>query len=246
MLLPNSFFFAIYYSSSHSMYIGSILSLYTIISHTGGIVYHNTTTFFRGIFGDCAQFSVRSGGAVPFFRARGDKSGSEIVLYMKKRFSRPQEGGAMTNDNAEKYVRQFHAMLYRLAFSYVRNCAEAEDICQDAFVQMLRCRTEFPADEDCKRWLIRVTINLSKNLLRSRRRRDEPLEDTCIPAKSAPEYELASMLRQLPPEQSAVIHLYYYEGYSVREIAAILKISVTSVTSRLSRGRKRLKALLEE
>lgn len=152
----------------------------------------------------------------------------------------------MTNDNAEKYVRQFHAILYRLAFSYVRNCAEAEDICQDAFVQMLRCRTEFPADEDCKRWLIRVTINLSKNLLRSRRRRDEPLEDTCIPAERAPEYELASMLRQLPPEQSAVIHLYYYEGYSVREIAAILKISVTSVTSRLSRGRKRLKALLEE
>lgn len=156
----------------------------------------------------------------------------------------------MTDQNAEKYVRLYHTMLYRVAFSYLRSAADAEDVCQDSFLRLLNYTGEFPTDEDCKRWLIRVAVNLSKNLLKYRHIHGEPLEypDETAGAADEPtaESELLPLIKSLPPEYGAVIHLFYYEGYSAKEIAQILGISVTAVTSRLSRGRRRLKLLLTE
>lgn len=155
----------------------------------------------------------------------------------------------MTDQNVEKYVRLYHTTLYRVAFSYLRSRADAEDVCQDAFLRLMNYPGEFPTDEDCKRWLIRVAVNLSKNLLKYRRTHGEPqdpLDSADIPAEPAAESELLPLIKTLPPEYGAVIHLFYYEGYSAREIAQILDISVTAVTSRLSRGRRRLKLLLTE
>lgn len=156
----------------------------------------------------------------------------------------------MTNQDVEKYVRMYHAMLYRVVFSYLRNSADAEDVCQDSFLRLMNYSGEFPADEDCKRWLIRVAVNLSKNLLKYRRIHGEPLElseeNADIPAEPTAENELLPLIKSLPPKYGAVIHLFYYENYSAKEIAQILGISVTAVTSRLSRGRRRLKQLLTE
>lgn len=159
----------------------------------------------------------------------------------------------MTDQSIEKYVRLYHTMLYRVAFSYLRSSADAEDICQDSFVRLLNYTGEFPSDEDCKRWLIRVAVNLSKNLLKYRSTHGEPMEFpeasadvSAAPARPPAESELLPLIKSLPPEYGTVIHLFYYEGYSTREIAQILDISVTAVTSRLSRGRRRLKQLLTE
>lgn len=155
----------------------------------------------------------------------------------------------MTDQNIEKYVRLYHTMLYRVAFSYLRSSADAEDVCQDTFVRLMNFPGDFPTDEDCKRWLIRVAVNLSKNLLKYRRTHGEPqdpLDAADIPAEQTAESELLPLIKTLPPEYSAVIHLFYYEGYSAKEIAQMLDISVTAVTSRLSRGRRRLKKLLTE
>ncbi len=155
----------------------------------------------------------------------------------------------MTDQNIEKYVRLYHSMLYRVAFSYLRSSADAEDVCQDSFLRLLNYPGEFPADEDCKRWLIRVAVNLSKNLLKYRRTHggpQDPLDAADIPAEPTAENELLPLIKSLPPEYGAVIHLFYYEGYSAKEIAQMLDISVTAVTSRLSRGRRRLKKLLTE
>lgn len=155
----------------------------------------------------------------------------------------------MTDQNVEKYVRLYHTTLYRVAFSYLRSRADAEDVCQDAFLRLMNYPGEFPTDEDCKRWLIRVAVNLSKNLLKYRRTHgdpQDPLDHAEIPAEPAAESELLPLIKSLPPEYGAVIHLFYYEGYSAKEIAQILNISVTAVTSRLSRGRRRLKQLLTE
>ena len=155
----------------------------------------------------------------------------------------------MTDQNTEKYVRLYHTMLYRVAFSYLRSCAYAEDVCQDTFVRLMNFPGEFPTDEDCKRWLIQVAVNLSKNLLKYRRTHGEtqdPLDAADIPAEQTAESELLPLIKTLPQEYGAVIHLFYYEGYPAKEIAQMLDISVTAVTSRLSRGRRRLKKLLTE
>ena len=152
----------------------------------------------------------------------------------------------MTDQNVEKYVHMYHTMLYRVAFSYLRSRADAEDVCQDAFLRLMNYPGEFPTDEDCKRWLIRVAVNLSKNRLKYRRTHGEPqdpLDAAHIPAEQTAESELLPLIKSLPPEYGAVIHLFYYEGDSAREIAQILDISVTAVTSRLSRGRRRLNQL---
>lgn len=156
----------------------------------------------------------------------------------------------MTDRCIEKYVRMYHTMLYRVAFSYLRSRADAEDVCQESFLRLLNYPGDFPADEDCKRWLIRVAVNLSKNLLKYRRTHGEPMEFSAkaaeIPAASTAESELLPLIKSLPSEYGMVIHLFYYEGYSAKEIAQMLNISVTAVTSRLSRGRRRLKQLLTE
>lgn len=150
----------------------------------------------------------------------------------------------MTNDELTEYVRMFHGTLYRLAFSYVRNCENAEDICQNAFVKLLGYSGEFASPENCKAWLIRVTINLSKNLLRSKRSMQLEELDENLPALEPEEYELLETVMSLPPRYRAVIHLYYYEGYSVKEIVDIIGASVSTVTTRLSRARERLKDML--
>ncbi len=152
----------------------------------------------------------------------------------------------MDDSTLISYVKRYHNTVFRLAYSYVRNREDAEDICQEAFVKLLDCREEFPSDEDCKRWLMRVVINLSKNLLRSFRysRTDELSED--IPLETAEDGELLALVKTLPVKYGEVIHLFYYEGYSVNEIADILSISRTAVTSRLARGRTKLKSLLME
>lgn len=149
----------------------------------------------------------------------------------------------MTGEELTEYVRMFHGTLYRLAFAYVHNCENAEDICQDAFVKLMDCKCEFESSENCKAWLIRVTINLSKNLLRKRSIRFEELDEN-IPALEKEEFEMLEVVKSLPPKYRAVIHLYYYEGYSVKEIADIMRISVTAVTTRLTRARERLKDML--
>lgn len=153
----------------------------------------------------------------------------------------------MTGSELESYIRLFHKPVYRLALSFVKNEAEAEDICQTAFCKLLDYDGAFATEENCKAWLFRVTINLSKNLLRSKRftRTDEL--DERIPAKhdfSDEEMALWETVSKLLPKYRAVIHLHYYEGYAVKEIAEMTGDSVSTVTTRLSRARDKLKKLL--
>lgn len=153
----------------------------------------------------------------------------------------------MTGSELESYIRQFHKSVYRLALSYVKNETEAEDICQTAFCRLLDYNGEFAAAENCKAWLFRVTINLSKNLLKSTRFSRTAELDENIPARhgfSDEETALWETVSKLPPKYRAAIHLYYYEGYSVKEIADMTGDSVSTVTTRLARARDKLKKKL--
>ena len=133
--------------------------------------------------------------------------------------------------------------LYRAALAILGDRQEAEDAVQDAFVKFLE---KAPAElENPGAWLMRVLVNGCKSRLRLAWRRVGPLPET-LPAPGPEEREELEELFSLPPEDRAVIHLHYYEGYSTGEIAQMLGCRPGTVRSRLSRARGRLKKMLEE
>lgn len=148
--------------------------------------------------------------------------------------------------NINYVVNTYGDMLYRLAYQYTRNSSESEDIAQDVFVAMLK-KMPFKSEEHLKAWLIRVAINKSKNYLKSARKKvlslDENIDVAGPPLK---EDDGLEELNLLPEFDRSVIYLYYYEGYSVREIAKMTGKSANSINIRLSRSREKLKTLLEE
>ncbi len=152
----------------------------------------------------------------------------------------------MSCDSLEKYIGLYHGTVYRLALSYTKNSADAEDITQEAFLRLYKYSGEFAADENCKAWLIRVTVNLSKNLLKSCWFTRRAELDENIPCKSEEDRGVFDCVMSLPPKYRVVIHLYYYEGYSVREIADMLGASQSSITTRLARGRQKIKDMFQK
>ena len=134
--------------------------------------------------------------------------------------------------------------VYRLAVSYTHSLQEAEDVCQTVFLKMIEAQRIEPGKE--KSWLMQVTANECRSLLRSAWwRRTAPLEES-FPAGETEDRGLLQELMQLDPKYRVVLYLHYYEGYTAREIGSILRISTSAVTTRLSRGRDRQKIRLEE
>ena len=154
---------------------------------------------------------------------------------MSQKSNRPVDWEAMVTQNENR--------LYRAALAILGDPHEAEDAVQDAFVRYLE-----KAPDDLKNppaWLMRVLVNGCKSRLRLAWRRVGPLPDT-LPAPGPEEREELEELFSLPPEDRAVIHLHYYEGWSTEEIAGLLACRPGTVRSRLFRARERLKKLLEE
>lgn len=134
--------------------------------------------------------------------------------------------------------------VYRLAVNYTHNPQEAEDVCQTVFLKLLEQGELTPGKE--KAWLMQVTANACRSLLRSHWwRTTVPLDET-VPAADDLVDETIQALGKLKPEYRVVLYLHYYEQYTASEIGHLLKIHASTVTTRLDRGRKRLKKLLEE
>ena len=137
-------------------------------------------------------------------------------------------------------------MLYRLAVLYLGSAGEAEDVLQDVFVKLLSRRRTFQNEEHRKRWLIRVTVNLCKDHLRSvRRQKTVPLEERDLVGREE-DREILSLVLGMPEIYRAAVHLHYYEGYTVGEIGKILGLSVSAVKMRLKRGREYLRLEMED
>ncbi len=149
----------------------------------------------------------------------------------------------------EEIYRRHYLTVYRLALAKCGGKQEnAKDVFGDVFLQLAKYlgKGNYFTDENHeKAWLIRVTLNCSKVILRTYSRRGEPSEDIgySIPESDGEVYEAVMGLSE---KYRVVIHLFYYEGYSVREVAALLKISENTVKSRLSRARKMLKTHIEQ
>ncbi len=145
-----------------------------------------------------------------------------------------------------QYTAAFQPAVFRVAYSYVKNCADAEDITQEVFLKLYCSKENFADDKSVKAWLIRVTSNTAKNYLRSVWvKRKTPLTED-IPLKDEKDYQLLEALNRLNKNYRVSIYLHYYEGYSVAEISSILGISESNVKARLKRGRDKLRSILEK
>ena len=152
----------------------------------------------------------------------------------------------ITEDELRRVVKAYSDMLLRVAMTRVPTPADAEDVVQDVFLRLLTHAPRFRDGEHEKAWLLRTTLNRSRDLYRLRRD-DAPLEEATNATVETPDYgPLLSAVRSLPEAYSAVIHLYYYEGYSIKEIARLLALPVPTVGNRLARGRDRLREMLKE
>lgn len=145
----------------------------------------------------------------------------------------------------EHIYDKFKNTVYRTAFSYCKNPNDAEDITSDVFVKCFTGKTMFEDDEHLKAWLIRVTVNSCKDIFRSFRFRNTvPLDDREIKYETSEETEVYHAVMGLPEKYRIVIHLFYYEGYSSKEISDILRKSDTAIRTQLRRGRELLKKSL--
>lgn len=150
-----------------------------------------------------------------------------------------------TAPELEEVMGRYETMVFRLAYSYTRSRSDAQDLCQEVFLRYYCRRPIFASEEHRRAWLLRVTVNRCKSHLSSWWvRRTVPLDDRI--SMPEPEYlELDEALRRLPEKDRLVIHLFYYEDCSTREIAKLTHSTEGAVRTRLTRARQQLGRFLK-
>ena len=153
----------------------------------------------------------------------------------------------------ERIMEYYSDSIYRMSYFVLQNDQDAQDILQETLIKYMQKAPDFQSESHEKAWLLRVANNLCKDMLRFQKRNrhtdieelTESYADTAELARTETR-ELITQVFTLPSKYKQVIYLHYYEGYSVKEIATILKISEGAVKKRLERGRNQLRLILEE
>ncbi|MFV0351865.1 MAG: RNA polymerase sigma factor [Oscillospiraceae bacterium] len=146
----------------------------------------------------------------------------------------------------ERIVDTYSDTLLRIALHHTQNQSDAEDAVQMVFLKLLKANLEFEDSEHEKAWLIRVTINQCKDLLRSAwNKKTTGLEDKHKATEQSEDFIVLDAVRALPDKYRDIVFLFYYEGYTTAEIAAALSMQQGTVESRLFRARAQLKKKLE-
>ena len=151
--------------------------------------------------------------------------------------------------SVQELFEEYQNNLYAAAFNVCKNAEDAKDVVQDTFIQYYSFKKEFDSEQHLRAWLILVAINKAKNVNRTFWRRNKRSLDDYMETlvfETPQSEELFETVMGLPEKYRIVIHLFYYEDYSVHEIGNILKISDSNVKVRLSRGRSLLKERLQE
>lgn len=148
---------------------------------------------------------------------------------------------------AETALNSFGNAVLRLAYTYVHNMDDAQDILQDTLIQLIRTNPEFVDMEHEKAWLLRVAANLSKNrIVYNKRRASDELRDDLVQEEREDLAFVWDAVLKLKENHRAAVHLFYYEGYTTAEIAEILGRRESTVRSDLRRGRIHLRKILED
>lgn len=154
----------------------------------------------------------------------------------------------LDKDTIKTALETYSDMVYRICFLYLYNRTDFDDVFQEVFLRLLKRNTPFESKEHEKAWLIRVTINLCKDISKSFWRRNidliEEIEVRSFENESS-DGELLQIVLSLPQKYKDVIYLYYYEEYTVPQIAKILKANENTLYSHLHRAKELLKEKLE-
>ena len=191
-------------------------------------------------------FSLRS--VIHFFL---QKSGIHAVPKDSEKDSQTAPDQKMDQDQQDIYLRgildKHGNRILRLAYSYVHNMEDSEEILQDVLLKLISQAPQFESSEHEKAWILRVTANLSKNRIEYNKLRDtDELNEELVAEKKEDLSYIWEAVKSLPENYREVIHLFYEEGYQTDEIAKILGESGANIRTRLKRAREKLKEILRE
>ncbi len=154
---------------------------------------------------------------------------------------------AEEHDEIERIIHDYADSLFRLCFTILRNSADAEDAVSETLLKYLTRAPVFLDENHRKAWLMRVAVNTSRDMLRSRNYREHlDLREVCFYAPEEPDNGILEAVLRLPEKYRTVLCLYYIEGYTSEEIGKILSISPSAVRKRMQYGRKKLKLEYEK
>lgn len=174
-----------------------------------------------------------------------------LLRLQADRIRKGQEAAArereQINQKAETLLRSYGNSVLRLAYSYLHSMEDAEEILQETLLQYLKTAPVLENEAHEKAWLLRVAGNLSKNRIAYNRiRSTDELKETLVAQQREDLSFVWEAVKGLPVKYREVIHLFYYEGFSTGQIAALLQQKESTVRSHLMRGREKLKLILKE
>lgn len=180
------------------------------------------------------------GGLLALFRRRVLKAGGGAG-------EEPVPEREAVNRQAERMLAEYGGSILRLAYSYLHNLSDAEEVLQDTLVQFLKTAPALESAGHERAWLLRVAANVSKNRLAyDRVRRADELSETLAAEEREDLSFVWEAVKALPTPYREAVHLYYYEGCSTAQIAKVLGRKASTVRSDLRRGREKLREVLKE
>ena len=156
------------------------------------------------------------------------------------------------NQRFDALYQKYAGIGFRTAYNFLLNKDDAEDIVQEVFIKYFISNKTFNDDNHEKAWILTVTANLSKNVLRSKSRQNLELDDTIKIVDNKFEkaitnhLDLEEAMKKLTANQRLVIYLFYYEQIPIKNIAKIMKSNENTIKSHLLRAKSKMKTYLEK
>lgn len=162
-------------------------------------------------------------------------------------FKKEENERTLLNERAERFMKQYGNQVLRMAYAYVHNMDEAEDILQETLIKILEVKLESDNEEYIKAYFLRTASNIAKNHISANKRHEtDELNEELVAEEKADLSFVWEAVKSLPDTLRDVIHLFYEEGYQTAEIANILDRKEATVRSDLKRAREKLKVILKE
>ena len=167
-------------------------------------------------------------------------------MFAKEEFGILQKKPLKSEEEIKELVENYSTLIFRVSYCILGNRDDAEDAVQETLLRYLTKAPEFESEEHRKAWLIKVSANISKNMMLFRLRRETiDIDDVKNIGIQENDYEIFELIMNLPAKYKIVLTLYYIEGYKSKEIAEIIDISEEAVRKRLQKGRELLKKILK-